>query len=229
MRTKHLLLTAALGFAALPSLALDVANLITPARLSDNAITIGGRTLQLPAGDWTLVTEHKGSANLDGLPNARTSTVYLALLREKRLLASIVLTLPETSLSSSERIQWGSNRCEQAKGYLFRDNFESGWRTPACLLVYDRTDPHRENSPLMAATRTWLADEGINTRAPYYLVTYSKNGERDFGIIHILFPEKSVDFSAEVGNWANQLHDQLPRLFERRDQQATLPALPLKP
>lgn len=229
MRIRSSILFTLFGFCMQTAQALDLSTTTAPAHLSDNAITIGGRTLQLPAGEWVLVTEQKGSLTLDGLPNSVISTVYLALLKEKQLLASVILTLPHTSVSSGERLTWNGDRCSQAKGYLYREDFDSGWRTPACLLVYDRTDHLREQSPLMASARQWIKDEGIGTRAPYYHVSYSKNGERDYGAIHVLFPMRSVAFSADVGNWADRLHEALPRFFERRDVQASMPELPFAP
>jgi hypothetical protein len=166
---------------------------------------------------------------LDEVPNSVVSTVYLVSTKNKKLVASVILTLPETSVSGAERMQWSGNPCELAKGYILRETFNSGFRTPACLQVYEHVNHLRGTSPLIVAAKKWLDDEGIETRAPYYYISYSKQADREFGRIHLFFPEKSVDFSAQVVNWANTLHEALARFFERRDTQATLASFPIQP
>jgi hypothetical protein len=229
MKLVQLVFMAAMLSAGFNASALDVSTAKLPARLVDNAITIGDRTLQLPAGDWILVAEQKSFLELDNIANARISMVFLALVKEKKLLASVVLTLPETSISSGERLRWSGETCGQQAGYLYREEFDSNWRAPACLLVFDRIDYLRSTGPLLDAARAWIASEGIETTAPYYYVRYSKHGDRDLGQIQVFLPERSVSFSSEVGNWGTLIHEKLSRFFEKRDRQATLPDLPFRP
>ena len=81
----------------------------------------------------------------------------------------------------------------------------------------------------MSKVRKWLNDEKLSASGPHYHISYSKNGDLDFGVIHIFIPEKSVAFSTDVGNWGDGLHPQLSRFFEKRDKKATLPEFPFKP
>lgn len=229
MRTFQCFLISMLWWISLNALALDINAGPMPLRLTDNAITIGGRTLQLPAGDWTLVAEKKGQVTLDEVPNAHISTVSLVWVKEKKLVANAIMTLPVSSIYGSEDMQWTGNICEQAKDFVLRETFNSGYRNPACLLAYEHVDHLKSNDPLIVSTRQWLTDEGIEARPPFHYVSYSKQGDRDYGVIDILFPEKSVEVSVQVTVWANSLHEALRRFFERRDNQATLPAPPIRP
>ena len=220
------LLASALAALATTAGALDVVATQPPAQVADQQLTIGNRNLKLPAGNWTYAAGADGSMKMSGITKvAPHRTAYAMDVRDGKMAMAVSLRLP---LNSAVVTGWNEEPCK-VEGALFKDDFNSGFTYPQCLLVFKRRThlSVASTDSLYGPAQQWVSSQAIKT-GPVYEVFYVRFGSNDFGFVRVFVPTEQVADDAAIIAWAKQLQPSLQRLFENRDTQAALPALPAK-
>ncbi|MDB5846863.1 MAG: hypothetical protein JWP29_615, partial [Rhodoferax sp.] len=70
-------------------LALDVAATTAPQPIADQQLTIGARTLTLPAGNWTLMSKTEGTVRLSNQVGPKSFNAFAINLQGKTMLSSV--------------------------------------------------------------------------------------------------------------------------------------------
>ena len=140
--------------------AIDVVQSAPPQVISDSKLTIGVRTLLLPQGNWNFVAQFQGTLTNRGIDAGKSRRVYALDSKDGIFKGGVELLLPEGSMPVNS---WSAEPCK-VEGHLFKDDFNSGFRTPECLLVYKRVD-HLTSSAsgnFYPQAGPWLASQKIN-------------------------------------------------------------------
>lgn len=227
MRTfSKLWLFAWLAGAIAPSaFALDVVQTPPPQAIADNQLTIGERVLRLPEGSWNLVAQHKGSVTANGQVIGAHYKVYALDAKDGVFRNGVQLQLPDASFRTSG---WLSEPCK-VEGALFKDDFNSGFKTPECLTIYKRSSHlSRSSDEFYSQAKQWAVNEKVKLPGAVYEITYTKYAVNEFGQIRIWVPVKNVSGDDAIIAWAQALPERLRRLFEKRDTDAALPPIPSK-
>lgn len=209
--------------------AIDATQSTPPQAIGDNQLTIGSRTLRLPAGNWNLVAQHQGTITntKSTQPIGKSWRVYALDAKDGVFVNGIELNLTESSVATSG---WAPEPCK-AQGYLFMDDFNSGFKTPECLLVFKRAGhlTRSASGDFYPQASNWLANQKIKSPGPVYEIMYVKYASNEFGQVRLWVPVSSLPSDDAAVAFAKGLPEQLRRFSERRDQEATLPTLPVRP
>lgn len=216
-------LLAAVGAAE----ALDVAAAVPPAPVADQQLTIGSRSLRLPEGNWTYIAKGEGVITTNGGMNRRSShfTAYAMDVKDGRMKGSVQLRMPVVSAVVTS---WNDEPCK-VEGTIFKDELGGNFNFPECLVVYKRRSHLSEASASDAfygQARGWLTSQAVKSPGPVYEVVYTRYGSNDFGWVRIFVPQDAVASDEEMVAWAKQVPRQMVKLFENRENQASLPPLP---
>jgi hypothetical protein len=224
----HCTVRAALLVAVLLSgraaLAVDVEATQPPAPVTDQQLSIGPRSLQLPPGEWTLLGRTERNMTMSGVDRIGTSyTAYAMDARDGRMHAGLLLALSRTSVPARS---WRQEPCK-VTGELHKDTFDSSFKFPECLLVFKRKSHLSQASDgIFAQARQWAEEHAVRRGAVYEIV-YSKYGTSDFGVVRAFVPASTFADDAQAVAWARQLPPALSTMLEGRSERATMPALPV--
>lgn len=223
---KWLCLAGLVAGSAHPVWAIDVVETAPPQVVGNNQLTIGNRTLRLPEGAWNFVAKKKGVVIMTTRNDAVIGTTYHAYamdVRNGRFHNGVELLLPEYSFNASG---WKPEPCKK-EGYLFMDDFDSGYKTPECLLIYKRASHlARPSGEFYPQAAQWAAKGGIKLPGAVYEITYIKYATNDYGVVRVWLPADQVADDEAVVAWARGLPERLKRFFERREDEAFLPPIP---
>ncbi len=206
--------------------AINVVDAASPQVIGDRQLTVGSRTLRLPEGAWNFIAKKKGVVIMTTRNDEVIGTTYHAYamnVRNGRFLNSVELLMPEFSFISAS---WKPEPCKK-DGYLFKDDFSSGFRTPECLLIYKRPSHlARSSGEFYPQAAQWAAQEKIKLPGAVYEVMYIKYANNDYGMVRVWLPADQVAGDEAVVAWARGLPERLKSLFERRENEAILPPIP---
>ena len=211
---------------ARPALAVDVEATQPPAAISDQQLSIGPRSLQLPAGEWTYIGRTERNMTMAGVDRIGTSyTAYAMDARGGRMHAGLVLAMSRTSVPARS---WREEPCK-VTGELHKDTFESSYKFPECLLVFKRKSHLTQASDgIFGQARQWTEEHAVRRGAVYEII-YSKYGTSDFGVVRSFVPVSAFAGDAQAIAWARELPPALSRMLEGNSERAALPALPPAP
>lgn len=222
------LIAGSVGLTSVDAHAVDVIAVTPPQAITDNQLKIGGRVLQLPEGNWNFVAQKTGDVTNtnNNLKIGTTFRAYAMNVKDSNFVAGIQLLLPEASFLTNG---WRPEPCK-VENVLYKNDFNSGFSTPECLIVFKRTSHlTRPTDEFYAQASRWAASEKIKFSGSFYEIFYTKYATNEFGNVRVWMPVSSVAGDEAAIAWAQTLPDRLKRLFEGRDSVAVLPSLPAKP
>jgi hypothetical protein len=193
--------------------------------LPDRQIAIGRRAMTLPEGNWTYIARYQGFVSHGGVDRKGVHyTVYAMNTDGNRMVAGVTLRL---TLNSFPLLKgWDEEPCK-VKGHIFRDDFDSGFDRPRCLVVYKRrthlADPHEG---FYGQAQQWMREHAIQQPGPTYEIVYSNFAANDFGIVRVFLPAARVGGDEAAIAWAKQLPAQFESFFANTQAFGALPPLP---
>ena len=209
--------------------AIDVIATSPPAAVADGVLTIGGRSLRLPEGNWTYAARVEGSISRGHAGKmAPHYTVYAMDVKGNQMRSAVVLRMPPNSVVVGD---WSEQPCKQTPdGALFKDDFGTDYKFPACLVVYKRRGHFSAATlaePFYGQAQRWATAQGIQFPGPMYEIAYVKFASNDFGLVRVYLPQQAFGSDNEAVSWAKGLPGQVQKLFENRESQATLAPFPI--
>jgi hypothetical protein len=225
---KYVLGAMLAGVLASSSWAVDVATASLPAAVTDRKLTIGGRNLRLPSGDWHLVSKLEGAVtrNGQGAKLANTYQAYAVRLVDGKWAGSVYFRSPDASVVTNS---WAQEPCKD-DNHIFKDDFNSGFRTPECLLVKKRIS-HLNNptGSLYQDAVAWFKQNNIRLPSGgIYEVAYYRFATNIYGTVIVFLPQSQTAGDEPVIAWAQGLPERIKQMAEGRADDATLPELPVK-
>lgn len=221
-RLRHALLPIALlalaGGARATEASVDAA---TPMRLADRVVQIGGRSVHLPAGDWTLV--HVKPFQLPKAPDIDVTTAWAVLLRDGRFAMAMQLSLPVADMTRDRRLP--DNPCTARDGVL-RGDYSHGRSEMECLAVFGHHDLGAIVQQRSPRTAKWLARQGAGAIGDGVEFTYSHREGRMIGRVAFYFPARAFASDDAAAAWAAAVRDTFEPLVERKVASVALPPLP---
>lgn len=207
------------------ALALDVVETAPPQKIVDNRLTIGGRTLNLPDGNWNFIAQKKGSVTT-GIDVIGTHyTAYAMNTKDGEFRSAVQLQLP---VSSARIAGWLPEPCKKNDGALFADDFNSGFKTPECLTVHKNASYlSRADANFYSQARQWTTKEKIKLPSAVYEIGFTKYSINEFGSVRIWIPAKNFPGDAAAIAWAQEVPGKLRRFLEKRDNEAALLPFPI--
>lgn len=228
MKKRNQLISAlVLGAFSSMAHALDVAQGTLPALISDRQLTIGDRSLKLPSGDWHLIarTEGASTANSGITKKSTTFQAYAVRLVDGKWRGSVYFRAP---VSSAHVNGWAVEPCKDDAN-IYKDDFNSGFKFPECLLVKKRNSHLRNaTTQLYVDAAAWFATNKITAPASVYEVAYYRFATNIYGTVIVFLPQNQTIGDEPVIAWAKGLPEKLRLMTEAREDVATLPEFPTK-
>jgi len=209
--------------------AIDVGVGNPPQKIDDGQMRVGARTLQLPAGSWTLVAKRQDHMSdrhgMNKETRSQTFTAYAMNASDASMRAGVVLKM---LLDSHPVTKWVDEPC-QVKDPLYRDDFNSSYGQSQCLLIFKRkTHLTSSGDAFYAQAKEWLRENNVANPGPVYEIQYFRFAANEYGWVRVFLPQSLVSSESAVVDYAKQLPGNLKDFFERRTTSATLPALPIR-
>jgi hypothetical protein len=216
---------AALALAGVPGLALDLVAAKPPIEITDHRATIGPRTLVLPEGGrWyylgQVVKEVTGGTRGQVLSSSKTA--YLVQVDHGAFTLGLRLVLLKDDLW---RLGWGEEPCHAPED-IYRSERGRMWQSDCVRVNGRRADFIRPLGGADAGAARWLAKEGIRTPEVSVSIVYWRYATNTFGEVSVVVPAEHFDSDAAAIAWAETLRTAMKPMFEHRQDEATLPALP---
>lgn len=217
----------ALGLAALavPAFAIDVTAVPPAQPVADKQLSIGGRTLALPDGNWTYVAQTQWTVKRGSPLRLPVLAVYAVDVQAGHMRAGVVLEMPTRSAAGTS---WDTENCK-LRNPLFSDTLGSNWKDAECLQVYQRLG-HLigTQGDFYIQAQQWLKSQSVPPPSGAYEVVYTKYGSNDYGRVRVFVPAQAVENDEEIIAWAKQLPDLLRGFMEKRSTEAKLPPIPAR-
>lgn len=221
-RPSRFLGALALFGLAINALALTIPGTAPTKPVTDQQLTVGDRTLSLPNGSWTYIAQTQWNA-MGRPPSVPVHVAYAMDVQDGRMRGGVVLELPSRRFPD---ITWKTDDCK-LYAPLYNNDFGSSWKKPECLQVFKRTDHLLGlQTDFYAQAQKWARTESVRLPGPVYEVVYAKYASNEYGRVRIFVPMQAVDGDAAIIAWAQRLPEALGGFFEKRNDQAALPALP---
>jgi hypothetical protein len=224
IRRFELFMSSLLLLACLPAPAETLtADTPLPMALSARSVTIASRTLSLPEGQWQLVARQAGRISQQERLIGDWLRGYAMQIDNGVFKQGVVVTLPLTSVSISS---WQDDPCKGEAG-LFSDELGGNFKQPECLRVWKRASHlARSSGEFYPQAESFAAQQKIKLPGPVYEVFYARYASNEFGAVRLFIPAARFAGDDAAIAWARTVPATLKRLFEGRDANATLPALP---
>jgi hypothetical protein len=194
-----------------------------PAALAARSVTISSRTLSLPDGQWHLVARQAGRITQQERLIGDWLRGYAMQTENGMFKQGIVLTLPVAGMPVSS---WQDDPCKGDAG-LFSDDLGSNIKLAECLRVWKRNGHlNKTSGEFYPQAESFAAQQKIKLPGPVYEVFYARYASNEFGAVRLFIPAARFAGDDAAIAWARTVPPALKRLFEGRDANATLPALP---
>jgi hypothetical protein len=194
-----------------------------PTPLAMRSVTIASRTLSLPDGQWHLVARQVGRINQQERLLGEWLRAYAMQVENGVFKQGVVLMLPTVSVPASG---WQDDPCKGDAG-LFSDDLGSNIKLPQCLRVWKRNSHLvKASGELYPQAESFAGQQKVKLPGPVYEVFYASYATNEFGAVRLFIPAARFAGDAAAIAWARTVPPALKRLFEGRDANATLPALP---
>ncbi|MDB5874819.1 MAG: hypothetical protein JWQ07_4261 [Ramlibacter sp.] len=202
----------------------DAVSTPLPAALPGRELAIGERTLQLPAGDWTLAARTQDGVRIAGESVAPMYTVYASDVQDGKVRWSVAVNLSAGSMAAR---RWSDEPCK-VTGEMHKEDTGSTPGFPACLVIYKRRSHLAApgQSGLYGQAREWMDTRSLKLAGPLYEVMYSRYSGTGFGWVRVFVPASEFGNDEEVLAWSRQLSPSLSHMFGNSETSAALPSLP---
>jgi hypothetical protein len=209
-----------------PAGATDVGATRPPARITDQRVSIGPRTLHLGPGEWIyFADEHSPIAG--GPRKMLTESLDSALLVRlagDRLELGLRLMLLRHDL---EVTGWKPQPCGGTRYTLYASEHGAPSWFMDCVSV-DGVRPGQFDDYIgNGLTQRWMREQHLQWPGPAIGIRYTRTTQTTYGTLRLLLPTDSFESDAEAQAWAEGLREALRPMFEHRVDEARLPALPL--
>lgn len=194
-----------------------------PTALAARSVTIASRTLALPEGQWHLVARQAGRMTQGERVIGEWLRAYAMQVEGGVFKQGVVLTLPVTSAPASS---WQDDPCKGDAG-LFTDNFGNNFQQPECLRLWKRAGHlNKTSGEFYPQAESFATQQKVKLPGPVYEVFYARYSSNEFGAVRLFIPVAKFAGDDAAIAWARTVPATLKRLFEGRDSNASLPALP---
>ncbi len=194
-----------------------------PMALAARSVTIASRTLSLPEGQWHLVARQAGRISQQERVVGEWLRAYAMQVEGGVFKQGVVLMLPMGGVPTSG---WQNDPCKGEEG-LFSDKFGGSFSQPECLRLWKRSNHLAKTSgEFYTQAEGFVAQQKVKLPGPVYEVSYSRYATNEFGTVRLFVPAARFAGDDAAIAWARTVPGALKRLFEGRDANATLPALP---
>jgi len=219
-------LLAAMAAAAGAAGAVDIVATPPAVPLTDHQLTIGSRSVMLPAGNWTYVARDEHMVRTGGVDRkAPYYSAYAMQVSHGRMIGAVVVRIP---LNSTPVTSWSEEPCK-LDGYLLKEDLGSDFKLPECLVIYKRrAHLAAKLEGFYGQAQDWATAQSVKLPGPVYEVVYIRFASNDFGVVRVFVPQRSVANDDELIAWARQLPAAFKPLFENRQSVAGVPALPVR-
>src|SRR6185369_1710734 len=207
--------------------AADFSALVVGQPISDNTVKIGQFQLQLPAGQWTVVSAMALRAgNQNGGSAVPTQlSISVARVESAKVTGLLIFRAPASSFLGVSR--WNDDPCSEIKETLVKDTMKQNFRMPECFAVVKfppSTITSATDGP-MANIAQWLKDSKTNLPENLLRVYYSKYNGGDFIHANMFLPGSAENYSA-AETWGRGVAQAIQKMVVRDSSIAVLPALP---
>jgi hypothetical protein len=198
-----------------------------PVEILDRRITLGARTLLLPEGHWYYVggefTITIGAPPF--LANALLDTAYLVQVEHGAFAQAMSVSLLRSPLAVRG---WSQATCAGAETYYVDDEDGLG-DLPDCVAIDGVTADAFDRYLRARAGRIgdWLRAHQVRVPETTIGVRYVRGSLSNFGSITLFVPAEHFDSDASAAAWAASLRAALRPVFENRQPDGRVPALPL--
>jgi hypothetical protein len=226
-RAGRALAALAMGaFAATAACALDVSSAVPPMKITDGKVSIGGRSVVLPAGEWWDLDHYSWQAKA-GRAFSDVDSVFIARVEHGAVgLAGRDVLLKDDIPSSS----WQDQPCGSTDDIYFKEHAQGAGLTD-CISV--RSVRAQAMKDLLARTfpkaERWIDAMHLGVPDAAVRVRYARYAANTFGIVDLFVPAEYFDSEPTAIAWAESLRSKLKKLFERREDSGELPPLELPP
>lgn len=215
------------GVMVTSSWAVDVATSTLPAAVTDKQLTIGGRNLRLPSGDWQLIARQEGAVTSQGGITKKSTTyqAYAVRMIDGKWRGSVYFRAP---ISSGGNTGWNVEPCKDDSN-IYKDDFNSGVKYPECLLVKRRAGHLGSGSSgIYEQAHQWFIQNKVALPSAVYEIAYYRFASNIYETVIVFLPRSQTTGDEPVIAWAQGLPDRVRQMAEGRSDDATLPELPVK-
>ncbi len=226
MKKPCLALGAAIGLAAQFSAvhAIDFKRAVVGQPIADRTLTIGKLSMQLPSGQWILVSKTSGIVGVQNNQSAPPLQTFAAVqVYNKTVSAIVIFAAPAWSYVTN---RWGSDPCKEITSFIHKSTLNQTTDMPECFAVTTQAASSFQvstDSTFQNLAR-WAYDGGYALPDPVVRVFYTKYHHGDFFRLNAYFTGGSGSpLAAEA--WGRDAVSSLSAMITRSTAQGTLPEL----
>jgi hypothetical protein len=203
--------------------ALDFSREPPTAAVTDKTISVAGRSVKLPDGEWFYLSHFKGQIRQEGNSNIPWHSGYFVKTIGSQFHLGLILALPEGSRVVPS---WNDEPCK-FEGLVFKSELNATVLFPECLIVNRRAGHLQgELRPFLRPVKDWVEKKQIEPIGAVYEIFYAQYSATGFGRISLFIPVGKFKDDESAIEWAKSLPQRFRALFENRAKDAELPNLP---
>ncbi len=201
---------------------------LNPGQLvADNTIKIGQFQLQLPAGNWTVLSTLTTRPGSQMGSSAAPTQLWVAIAQTEsaHVKGLLVFRTPASTFIATRA--WSDNPCGSVTGALVKDTMQQTLSMPECFTVtnYPPTNITSATEGLLGDIAKWLKDSRIGLPENILRVYYSKYHGGDFLHAYMYLPGTPDNFAA-ANTWGRSVAQAIQKMVIRESSFAALPPLP---
>jgi hypothetical protein len=205
--------------------ALDLDAATPPVEITDRRATIGPRTIVLPEGGrWYYLGSKKEQVTGGPRDQYISSSRWAGLVQVDRGAFTLGLGL-RLLTSDLPHPGWGAQPCDFPED-IYRKEHGTMWQSDCVRINGRRTDFDVPFGGSEGRTARWLAEHGVRTPEVSVSIVYARYASNTFGTLAVVVPAQRFESDAAAIAWAESLRSSLKPLFEHRESEGRLPALP---
>ena len=204
--------------------ALDLTTAAPPAEIPDHQVTVGPRTVHLPAGDWRELDHYVWQASA-GRAIGMVHSSFITRIEHGTIGLSGRIVLLKDDIPTSS---WRDQPCGGVEDIYVKD-YSLNPELKDCLVV--RSIRKKEMSDLLKRTFPnairWIESSNMTLPDAAVRIRYARYSTNTYGIIDLFVPAEYFESEPAAIEWSETLRSSLRSLFEHRENEGTLPAFPI--
>lgn len=219
-------LALALAAWAAPAIAADIATARPPQPIADGQVSVAGRTVKLPAGNWTYVSHLLGRYTTDSNNSMVYHVGYFASTAGTVFHGGVVVELGESRMPTRS---WADDPCKR-EASVHKALLEPSPMFVECVLIDRRPSLHRgATSAFFKPVSEWLVQQGVDQSQAVYDVLYLHYKATGQGALRVYVPVGRVANEKALVEWALGLPERMRPLVQGSEREIALPPLPGTP
>ncbi len=216
----------AIWLASCPTIrALDLTTATPPVEIADRQVTVGPRTVRLPAGDWRELDHYVWQASA-GRAIGMVHSSFITRIEHGTIGLSGRIVLLKSDIPASS---WRDQPCGGVEDIYVKD-YSPDPELKDCLVV--RSVRKKEMIDLLQRTFPnairWMANANMAVPDAAVRIRYARYSTNTYGIIDLFVPAEYFESEPAAIEWSESLRSSMKSLFEHRENEGTLPALPTR-